>query len=207
MSTLVVPGVPLPLVPSSESTWEVDPDGRLQVTAAPLSDIFVDPGAGDGQVNSTSMLNAGTLLAAAPEGDFQLSAHVKVDFAATFDAGVLLLWLDETHWAKLCFEYSPAGEAMVVSVVNRHVADDANAFVVPRHDFWLRVSRIDNVFAFHASPDGQVWSLVRVFSLERPGVALRVGFEAQSPTGDGCAVTFSRTRLVQERLTDLRDGS
>ena len=205
---LVVPGFPHPLIASPGSTWAVDPaDGRLRVTAAPLTDIFVDPGAGDGQVNSTTLLNAATLLVDAPEGDFQLSAHVEVDFAATFDAGVLLLWLDERYWAKLCFEYSPAGEAMVVSVVNREVADDANAFVVDRHDFWLRVSRIDNVFAFHASPDGETWALVRVFSLEQPGAALRIGFEAQSPTGDGCEVTFRDARLSEERLADVRDGS
>ena len=41
--------------------------------------------------------------------DFRLSARVTVDFRATFDAGVLLLWLDEAHWAKLCFEYTPDG--------------------------------------------------------------------------------------------------
>ena len=208
MTQLVVPGLPDPLDASPGSTWQVDPaDGRLRVTAAPLSDIFVDPGAGDGQVKSTTLLNAATLLTDAAEGDFQLSAHGEVEFAATFDAGVLLLWLDERYWAKLCFEYSPAGEAMVVSVVNREVADDANAFVVDRHDFWLRVSRIDNVFAFHASSDGETWVLVRVFGLERPGAALRIGFEAQSPMGDGCAVTFSQTRLRGVRLSDVRDGS
>ena len=65
---------------------------------------------------------------------------MSVDFAATFDAGVLLLWVDERHWGKLCFEFSPAGEAMVVSVVTRGVSDDANAFMVTGRSVWLRVS-------------------------------------------------------------------
>jgi hypothetical protein len=43
--------------------------------------------------------------------------------ASTFDAGVLLLWVDERHWGKLCFEFSPAGDPMIVSVVCRGVAD------------------------------------------------------------------------------------
>jgi hypothetical protein len=48
-----------------------------------------------------------------PECDFQLSARVTAGFTATFDAGVLLLWLDERRWGKLCFEWpggsGPAG--------------------------------------------------------------------------------------------------
>lgn len=120
--------------------------GTIAVTADPHSDIFIDPGAGS-QLNAESLLSAATLLGVPTSGDFQLSARVNVDFASTFDAGVPLLWIDERHWVKLCFEYSPAGEPMVVSVVNRGVAYDANAFVVDGHTVWLRASRID-----HATP-------------------------------------------------------
>jgi hypothetical protein len=35
----------------------------------------------------------------------------------------------------------------------------------------------------------------------------KIGFEGQSPTGDGCAVTFDEIRFRPERLADLRDGS
>lgn len=45
------------------------------------------------------------------------------------------------HWAKLCCEFSPAGEPMIVSVVCRGVADDANAFIVPGRPVWLRIGR------------------------------------------------------------------
>ena len=207
MTRLVVPGIPSPLDPSARSTWSVDALGRVQAAAGPLTDVFIDPADRGGQVGSATLLNAPTLLVDAPEGDFQLTARVGVQFASTFDAGVLLVWFDERHWAKLCFEYSPAHEPMVVSVVNREVSDDANAFVVPAHDVWLRISRVDGVFGFHASDDGRTWALVRVFALESPGARLRVGFEAQSPTGDGCAVTFTDARLTRHRLADMRDGS
>ncbi|MEK8108987.1 DUF1349 domain-containing protein [Micromonospora sp. M12] len=120
-------------------------------------------------------------------GDFQFSARVTVDFAATFDAGVLLLWLDERHWGKLCFEFSPAGEPMIVSVICRGVADDANAFVVPDRTVWLRVSRVDRVYAYHASVDGETWQLIRVFLLDHDTSRDRIGFAGQSPTGEGAA--------------------
>jgi len=120
---------------------------------------------------------------------------------------VLLLWIDERHWGKFCFEFSPAGEPMVVSVVTRGVSDDANAFVVGERSVWLRVSRTDGVYAYHASTDGKSWTLVRVFSLGDQVSAQRIGFEAQSPTGDGCTVTFDDIRFTRQRLEDLRDGS
>jgi uncharacterized protein len=151
------------------------------------------------------ILNAPALVARVG-GTFQLSARVRVDFAATFDAGVLLVWLHERAWAKLCLEYSPEHEPMVVSVVTRDVSDDCNSFVVPGGEVWLRVSRVAGAaFAFHASRDGERWELIRHFSLGG-GDDPEIGFMAQSPRGDGCTATFSELRFVPERLDDLRSG-
>jgi regulation of enolase protein 1 (concanavalin A-like superfamily) len=104
---------------------------------------------------------------------------------------------------------------MVVSVVTRGVSDDANAFLVADRSVSLRISRLGHVYAFHASTDATTWQLVRVFTLgdtpaDTPADTVaghRIGFEAQSPTGDGCTVTFDRIGFVAERLQELRDGS
>ncbi|WP_240642122.1 DUF1349 domain-containing protein [Microbacterium sulfonylureivorans] len=203
-SPLAVPGLPFPLLPSDESRWRMTAEA-VAVTAAAHSDLFADP-SGDGQTAAESQLNAATLLGDGPVGDFTFSARVRVGFEATFDAGVLLIWVDERHWAKLCVELSPDREPMVVSVVTRGVSDDANAFVVTGPDVRLRVSRIGQVFAFHASTDGRRWAFVRAFSL--PGAeTARIGFEAQSPMGDGCEVSFADVEFAQRTLADLRDGS
>ncbi len=208
--------MPFPLAPSAGGLWRVDEAaGAVTVQAQPRTDIFIDPvggsagtGAGAGAaLNAESTLNAVTLLGDVPEGDFQLSARVTVDFASAFDAGVLLIWLDDGHWGKLCFEFSPAGEPMIVSVVCRGVCDDANAFTVPARSAWLRVSRIGRAYAYHASPDGETWQMIRVFALDDQTSHDRIGFEGQSPTGDGCSVTFDEIRFLPERLADLRDGS
>jgi regulation of enolase protein 1 (concanavalin A-like superfamily) len=211
---LRVPGVPFPLAPSSAELWRVDEaTGAVTVSAQPHTDIFIDPANGSVEagkntaLNAESMLNAATLLGDPPEGDFQFSARVTAGFVSTFDAGVLLLWLDERRWGKLCFEFSPAGEPMVVSVVCRGVSDDANAFVVTDRSVWLRVSRVDRVYAYHASLDGETWQLIRVFVLDDETSRDRIGFEGQSPTGEGCSVTFDEIRFLPQRLTDLRDGS
>ena len=106
--------MPFPLAPSAGGLWRVDEAaGAVTVQAQPRTDIFIDPvggsaGAGAGAaLNAESTLNAVTLLGDVPEGDFQLSARVTVDFASAFDAGVLLIWLDDGHWGKLCFEFRP----------------------------------------------------------------------------------------------------
>ncbi|QVQ55129.1 DUF1349 domain-containing protein [Spiractinospora alimapuensis] len=175
----------------------------MSVVATADSDIFVDPAGG-----VPPRVNAVTLLGSPPDGDFRLSARVGVGFRASFDAGCLLLWIDETHWAKLCLEYSPQGQAMIVSVVCRGVADDANAFVVDNNaPAWLRISRSGRAYAFHASLDGVEWSMIRYFHLDDPDHAVTVGFEAQSPLAEGCQVTFDEIAFAPTAPIDLRDGS
>jgi regulation of enolase protein 1 (concanavalin A-like superfamily) len=191
--------IPTPLRPDGDATEWRRTDGGLSATAPAATDLFVDP-AGD-----PPTLNAPRLLTPLPDGDFQLSARVDVRFGATFDAGVLLLWADEATWGKLCFEYSPRGRPMVVSVITRGTSDDANGPEVGADHVWLRVSRQQGAFAFHASTDGKTWFFVRHFSLG--GARLEIGFEVQSPTGSGCAVTFSEITWQAHGLADLRDGT
>jgi len=170
----------------------------LTVTAGPRTDWFIHPGTGEAKLDAPARLEP-------IAGDFMLSARVEVEFAATFDAGVLALWRDESTWAKLCFEYSPAGEPMVVSVVTRGASDDANSTIVDGNAVWLRVARIGAAFAFHSSTDGKRWNLVRHFALGGDG-GLQAGFLAQSPTGEGCAATFSHVERTGSTLTDIRSG-
>jgi regulation of enolase protein 1 (concanavalin A-like superfamily) len=198
--------LPMPL------SWQVPPQhcrsdeaASLTVRAPASSDMFIDPAGGE------PTLNAPRVLGAPPEGDFRLSARVQVGFTDTFDAGVLLVWVDEHTWAKLCFERSPSmggaapGRPMAVSVVTRGTSDDANGFTVDGDRLWLRVSRLGPAWAFHASTDGAYWRLVRYFTLGTDAPCL-VGFEAQSPTGQGCEVTFDQIAFVPERLADPRNG-
>jgi len=174
-------------------------DGHsLKIVAGPRSDWFTHPGTGEAKLDAPGLVGR-------TGGDFVFSARVEVGFASRFDAGVLALWHDERTWAKLCFEYSPDGEAMVVSVVTRVTSDDCNSFVVTGNAVWLRISRIGNEFAFHASTDGLAWRLVRHFALT-PEDEIEVGFLAQSPTGDGCTATFSEIRFLATTLEDLRSG-
>jgi uncharacterized protein len=181
-------------------SWHVDGDA-VEAVAATRTDNFVDP------AGSVVALNAARALAVEPPPGWQFSARVAVAFQAKYDAGVLMLWSNERHFAKLCFERSPRGEAMVVSVVTREVSDDANAFIVDADAVWLRISNIaDGVYAFHARGDGPRWEMVRYSALSG-GEPMRYGIAVQSPVGAGCAVTFTQLAFTEAHLQDLRDGS
>jgi uncharacterized protein len=134
-----------------------------------------------------------------------LSARLTVEFGATFDAGVLLLYASERSWAKLCFEYSPQQQPMIVSVVTQGFSDDANAYVVDGNRTFVRIAQLGRAFAFHASTDGAAWQLIRHFTLE-PATQLEAGFVAQSPTGAGCTAMFADIVYTPGRLADLRSG-
>jgi uncharacterized protein len=179
--------------------WTTALQQPISISAGPRTDLFVDPAGGVPVVNAP-MLLGGT------DGDFLLSARVRAELRATFDAGALMLHAGAQTWAKLALERSPQGEAMIVSVVTRGVSDDANGAVVAGDTVWLRVARIGGACALHASADGERWDLVRHFALEAPG-PLAAGFLAQSPTGDGCTATFDDVRFAARTLRDLRDGS
>ena len=140
-------------------------------------------------------------------GPWQLSAVVSADHRATFDAGVLFVHVDDSTWAKLCLELSPQGEVMVVSVVTRGASDDCNSLTVEGHRLHLRISALERAFAFHWSPDGRTWRLVRYFSLGEGAPAIaQAGFIAQSPTGEGCTTEFEQITFRPDRLADLRSG-
>ena len=136
-----------------------------------------------------------------------LSARVTVGFVDDFDAGTLVVWKSDTRWAKLCFEYSPRREPMVVSVVTRETSDDCNSVVVGTGTVYLRIATMGAAFAFHYSTDGRFWNFVRVFDLGESETPTRIGFLVQSPSGDGCTATFDDIHFSRGLLTETRDGS
>lgn len=198
MNKLEVPGLP------GLAEWDIEPvsarieDGVLTITAGPITDLFTDP-------MGTTLTDNAPRLRFPADPRFTLSARVSVEFASTFDAGVLVVRADDQHWGKLCFEFSPQGEPMIVSVVTNGVSDDCNSVPLARRDIFLRISRLDPAIAFHYSEDGVTWRMVRFFRLA-DATEFSLGFSSQSPTGQGCTARFSDIRYTAEAIADLRSG-
>jgi len=197
MSSFTLPGLPGAL------QWKNQPvDSKLEgetltIVAGELTDWFIDPA---GAVNKG---NAPIALFTPPDEQFTLRAKVSVEFAATFDAGVLFVYENETTWAKLCFEMSPQGKPMVVSVVTKGTSDDCNSLPIEGSTIYLRVARLGQAFAFHYSLDGKTWNLVRYFSLGTLS-SLQMGLSSQAPTGKRCSASFAEVSYRQGALRDIR---
>src|SRR5436305_7580342 len=93
-----VPELPFQLSASHAGVWQHRERGGVVATAPAHTDFYLNPGGVDA-ADAESMLNAATLLGMPPAGDFQFGARVTVDFRSRYDAGVLLLWIDEQHWS------------------------------------------------------------------------------------------------------------
>lgn len=199
--TASVDGLPqLTWVPAPGEFSYISAGGALRLAAAPGVDWSNDSLGGPHQHR------AAALTFPAPAA-MALSARVSVESPrTTFDAGALVLWANEDHWAKLCFEYSPQGEAMVVSVVTNRHSDDCNAGAVTGPFVHLRISRVGQAWAFHSSADGSLWDFVRLFRLHTDE-PVRVGFMSQAPLGERCVSHFERIQLTSTVPADLRDGS
>lgn len=162
--------------------------------------LFVDPTAAPGQASQASA----DLTRLTGEVAGQLGARVTVDFQDRFDAGVLVAWVDQTTWLKLCLEFSPAGRGSVVSVVT--VSDDANSWDVPGDTVYLRVSRMGTRSRCTARPSVAAGPRLQHRSADRPsgrgGLSRR-----QSLNGAGCRAVFADITFTTRELSDTRDGS
>ena len=202
MTDLHLPGVPFPFASSGSPACTASvAGGTLTLTSGPKSDLFIDPAGDEG-----ARPDAGRWTGLPGDSDFTLTARVTVGFAAAFDAGVMVLYLSERRFAKLCYEFSPQRKPTAVTVVTHGTSDDSNSFETGGGPLWLRVTRSGRVWAFHASQNGTYWQLLRYFTLGEASGA-RVGFLAQSPTGAGCTAIFDEVTYKPGAPADLRDGS
>jgi len=179
------------------AAWSAEP-ARLVVGSPARTDWFIDP------ISARPVRTAPALVGTPPPGDFTLEAHVDLDGDAMFDAAGLFVYGDDDHWAKLAVEVTAAGPT-IVSVVTDGFSDDCNSTVLTQRSAWLRLARVGEAIAFHASDGVGRRELVRVF--RQPSAALRIGFLCQAPTGAGCTGTFDAIAFDTRSLGDIRDGS
>ncbi len=180
-------------------SWNVNQNEALTITAQGKTNWFVSPS------NLKSWDSAPTLLFR-PDEDFILSANVSLRPRSRWDSGALVLFVNNTTWAKFCLESAdgPSGLS-VVSVVTNGVSDDSYSIAAPGESLYMKVAKFGPTFAFYASADGHSWKMIRTFRLgDREGV--KVGFLSQSPTGTGLTATFSEIRYSPTRISNLFTG-
>ncbi len=181
----------------NESEFEWTANGAA-IHAPAETDYFVDPI--DGKITATAPFFYKEVT-----GDFIFKAKVSLAFESVYDAAVLLVLDHETLWAKACFEYTDFGTTSVVTVMTDGRSDDANGVNVETDEIWLQMSRKDKVFAIHYSLDGEDYTMARLAHLPMQHT-IKVGLEAQSPTGKGGKRMFEEISLELKSPADIRAG-
>src|ERR1035438_4241873 len=124
-SAAIIEGVPTPLTwQNSPANWKIVMGQTLSITAGKGTDWFVSPMDGERRDNSPRLLFK-------PADDFVLSAKVTVGFQSQWDAGVLVLYANDSLWAKFCFEMTVDKHPAIVSVVTKDLSDDNNSIAIP----------------------------------------------------------------------------
>jgi len=191
-----IPGLPGPLTwQNAPLAWNIDSKNVLTISSNPKTDWFVDPF--DGTVAKTA-----PILLFTPGPDYVLSARVTVQFTTKWDAGALMLWGDDHHWAKLSYEFSPDQKPTLVTVVTRGLSDDCNSVSLTGDSVYLRIAKSGNTYVFYFATDEKNWQILRTFSLDTD-LPIRAGFESQSPEGSGAIAKFSAITYDPHRISNI----
>jgi regulation of enolase protein 1 (concanavalin A-like superfamily) len=180
--------------------WENTPKsfsvGRDQIVieAGKETDMFRDP-------NVTYNTDNAPKLLFEADDNFILTASVEHAFTNKWDGGAIVIKQDSLNWIKFCFEKDYTGAKRVVSVVTKGISDDCNSIEMKSTKVYYKVAKADNVITLYCSPDGIQWFLIRHLQFDT-SKGFKVGFLAQSPTGDRCEVKFSNIVYTAKKIKD-----
>jgi len=194
-----IAAIPFPL------SWDMAPvsykstDNSITITAGKETDFYCF-------VDGNYYVNTAPKILFTPDSNFVLSAKIKPAFKSLYDGGAILLYSDDSNWAKLLFERHDDGTfGLGSSFVNERRGDDSYHPIVPSGEIYVRLARSGSIFNFYYSIDGKVWKLLRTFPYKKLA-NLRIGFYAQSPKGESCTVEFSDIRYKGEKFKDYFTG-
>ena len=192
--SVIIPSIPSKLYWANKPSSFLVKGNRIVIIAGAKTDMFRDP-------NVTYNTDNAPKLLFLPADNFVLSTSIQHGFIHKWDGGAIVLMEDSLHWIKFCFEKDYTGAHRVVSVVTNDISDDCNSIAVSGTKAHFKIAKADNVITLYASTDGIKWLLVRhlQFNATKP---LRVGFLAQSPTGNICAVDFSDIHYQVKKIKD-----
>jgi uncharacterized protein len=173
-------------------------DDILSIDAGPKTNLFITH-------DKTFNVALIPMLYTEPDSDFMLQAKVETNHLKTWDAGVIMVYVNENYWAKLCFEKSVEGPNRIVSVVNNIVSDDCNSDIIEGSLVFLRVVKLGKSFRFSFSTNGKDWHVVRYFTLNEQ-YNLKAGLASQSPVGEHCLSEFSDIEFTTTEIREYWDN-
>ncbi|MFN7120118.1 MAG: DUF1349 domain-containing protein [Saprospiraceae bacterium] len=194
LDEIKVSGIPYPLQwENKPAVFSVKPN-EITIEAGAKTDMFRDP-------NVTYNTDNAPKLLFTPDSNFVLVAAIEHPFTSKWDGGAIVLKSDSLNWIKFCYEKDYTGAKRVVSVVTKNISDDCNSAALTGNKVFYKLAKAGNVITLYYSSDGKKWLLIRHCQFDaKPG--FKVGFLAQSPTGNKCTVKFSSIKYEAKKIKD-----
>jgi regulation of enolase protein 1 (concanavalin A-like superfamily) len=180
--------------------WENTPKSfsvkgnEVEIVSGGKTDMFRDPNVAYNTDNAPKLLFYG-------DENFVFTTSIEHAFTSKWDGGAIVIKQDSLNWIKFCFEKDYTGAKRVVSVVTKDISDDCNSQEMFSSKVYYKVAKADNVITLYCSKDGTKWFLVRHLQFDTHK-GFKLGFLAQSPTGDRCEVKFSNIFYKIEKIKD-----
>jgi uncharacterized protein len=194
MDSVRIPAIPRGLYwENSAKTFSVK-GNDIVIVAGGKTDMFRDPNVAYNTDNAPKLLFEG-------DDNFVLIASIEHAFASKWDGGALVIKQDSLHWIKFCFEKDYTAAKRVVSVVTKNISDDCNSVEMNSNKVYYKVAKADNIITLYYSGNGVKWFLVRHLQFDA-SKGFKIGFLAQSPTGDQCEVKFSNISYEVKKIKD-----
>jgi uncharacterized protein len=193
-SNLRISGIPYELSWTNNAlSYRIGP-GNIRIKAGAKTDMFRDP-------NVSYNTDNAPRLSFTADSNFVLTVAIHHDFINKWDGGAIVLETDKMNWIKFCFEKDYTGSHRIVSVVTHDISDDCNSVAIIGNEVYYKIAKAGNVITLYYSTTGKKWFLIRhlQFNTDSP---VRLGFMAQSPTGNSCDVQFSHIRYNVKKITD-----
>lgn len=177
--------------------WVVEPDsfniqnGTISISAGPNTNMFYAP---HGNFNVSNMPK----LLFKPDDNFTFSAKAYTQHKTKWEAAMLVVYINESYWAKFCFENESLSKNRMVTVVNNEISDDAYSDYVIGDSVYMMIRKEDKQITFSYSGDGKNWIDIRYFRLNSEDT-LKIGFASQSPIGTGLTSIFSDIKYTQDK--------
>jgi hypothetical protein len=173
---------------------------KVEINSGAKTDFFNEPDGKHKYANAPMLL---TLLN--NKEPFTFTARVCPEFAETYDAGAVYVFVNEDKWLKFAFEMDEKKRTRMVTVRTNGTSDDNNHDVVAEKQAYLKISSDTESIGYYYSIDSVDWQLVRVFKNDFPASAY-IGISSQSPLGKGIKTTFENISLRNESIKDFRKG-
>ncbi len=149
---------------------------KLTVTTSDETDFWQRTHYGFSRDNGHAMLSS-------IPGNFRITVKTVFNYISQYDQCGIFLRIDGLNWIKVAAEREDSERSRLGSVItNLGYSDWATSDIDSQiSELWYRVDCKDNDFVIESSPDGTIWTQMRIAHLHSRQRPLNAGIFACSP--------------------------